>query len=100
MDVSCSWVNNQQERAEANLITNVPSSQPSVPIVNHEEMVPVRDDGSIGFSEAAIQVDTDLFVCPPLKGTKRAEELEDVGDDSSTITKGNKRKSTPQSTNI
>lgn len=78
-----SWVNNQQESAEANLITNVPSSQPSVPIVNHEETIPVRDDGSIAFSEAAIQVDTDLFVCPPLKASKRAEESEDIGDDIS-----------------
>ena len=55
----------------------------------------MRDDGSIGFTEEAIQVDTDLFVCPPLKATKRTNELEDV-DGSSTNMKGN---SNPQSTN-
>lgn len=77
------------------MITNVPSTQPSAPSANHEEIVPVRD-GPIAFSEAAIQVDTDLFVCPSLKATKR---LEDAGDDSGAIKKGSKHKSTPQSTN-
>ena len=78
------------------MITNIHSSQPPVPNINHED---VRDDGSVAFSETAIQVDTDLFVCPPLKSTKITEELEDVGDDSNTIAKGSKCKSTPQSTN-
>ena len=88
-------MNNQQETAEVNLIANLPSTQPSVTNVNHEESIPVREDGSIGFTEEAIQVDADLFVCPPLKATKRTDELEDV-DGSSTNMKGN---SNPQSTN-
>lgn len=89
----CSWVSSQQEMTEANLITNL---QPSASDDNKEEMVSVRD-GQIAFNEAAIQVDSDLFVCPQIKTTKKAEEL-DVGENSS-IEKGNKHKSTPQSIN-
>ena len=62
-------------------------------------MATVRD-GSIAFSEAAIQVDTDLFVCPPLQATKGTGELEDVGDESNIVKKGSEHKGTlHQSTN-
>lgn len=55
-------------------------------------MVPVGD-GPIAFSEAGIQVDTDLFACPTVKATKRIEELEDVGDENSAVKKGSKQPS-------
>ena len=80
------------------MITPVPSTQPYAPHANHEEMVPVRD-GPMAFSEAAIQVDTDLFVCPMLKATKRRESEDCDDDDGRAIKKGNKFKSIPQSTN-
>lgn len=95
--MSCSWVSNQQETTEGNFTTPVPSTQPYAANANHEETVPVRD-GPIAFSEAAIQVDTDLFVCPTLKATKRRES-EDYDDDGRAIKKGSKCKSIPQSTN-
>jgi len=44
-------------------------------------------------------VDTDLFVCPSLKATKRTEEWEGVGDDNGASKKGIKHKSTSHSTN-
>lgn len=96
--VSCSWISSQHETTEANLITNISSTQPSVANVNHQETITARD-GPITFGEAAIQVDTDLFVCPSLKATKRTDEWEGVSDDNAAIKKGSKRKSTSHSTN-
>lgn len=80
------------------MITNIPSTQPSAPNANHDGTVAVRDEPTT-FSEAAIQVETDLFVCPPLTVTKGMEEQDRDGDDSNTNAKGSKHKVTSQSTN-